>query len=736
MKKYIAISLLFLIGVLSVQAQKKAPAKPARTVIINKTNGKSDSYVLSEVDSITFGFSESVVDNLPVPEKKDLGLSIEWATFNLGASNEYEAGTLVGWGDNTLVCESQKLFYYPTNNPPSTLIGTEYDPAQVVFGDKWRMPTSNEFQELIDSCTWVWDEDHTGYQVTSKVNGESIFLPVAGYRNGEAISEGTILNGYYWTAMLSGTDTHAKAVVMQQAEGKDTAIVQSMARYLGLLIRPVYGDYVVPLTVSAAQQGSAGYTNANIKVSFAGDKIGMTSYGVAYELVPSDPNMAFDFKSASKVAKTDNPALDAVTVDIRGLEEGKQYRALAYAILGNDTVKSPEMVLFTTDARFVDLGLSVKWAKWNIGAESTSEYGGYYGWGDITGELVSPYANKYAAGNTSTSIAGNPNYDIAVAKWGGHWRLPTKAEYEELINAAVSDTWTYDTSGGVKKYIASFSNGQSLEFPYDGYMNSSLSEKVSDSHGYYWTADATDDLLKAYVFHMNGPRARTFPTSEKYIHVFIRPVYDEGLPPVTPEGPQDDTTSEASPAVDLGLYSGNLWATYNVGAKKETQSGVYVAWGELEEKISEGYYKENYAYWSENNTQYGGYSSALGNNIAGTEYDIAHVRWKGDWQMPTDSDMKELRNECTWTVETRSGVTGYKVTGPNGKSIFLPFAGYYNGNELISNNSEGNYWCSTMYLFAHEYQMGYTLNLAKDTHDISRYTRKGGCTVRPVKHKK
>ena len=107
-----------------------------------------------------------------------------------------------------------------------------------------------------------------------------------------------------------------------------------MERYLGLLIRPVYGDYVVPLTVSAAQQGAAGYTNTSITVSFTGDKKGMTSYGVAYEFVPNDPTTEFDFKSASKVAKTDIPALDDVTLDVRGLEEGKQYRALAYAILG------------------------------------------------------------------------------------------------------------------------------------------------------------------------------------------------------------------------------------------------------------------------------------------------------------------------------------------------------------------------------------------------------------------
>ena len=508
-----------------------------------------------------------------------------------------------------------------------------------------------------------------------------------------------------------------------------------MERYLGLMIRPVYGDYVLPLSVSAELQGTPGYSNMTVRFAYDGDAKGTTLYGIAYELMPSDASKAFDLKKASKASKTGEPTLESENFELTGLDEGKQYRAMAFAIIGTDTVRGTEMVTFTTDARYVDLGLSVKWAKWNIGAENTNELGGYYGWGDITGELKSPYAINYAKGNTSTSIAGNANYDLAVAKWGGRWRMPTKAEFEEMVNAA-STSWTYDGSTGVTKYIATFPNGETLEFPYDGYMNSTCTEKAYETHGFYWTATATSDQMP-YYFHMSGPRSRSFTTAEKYMHVLIRPVYDEGQAPVTPDTPADDTTKEASPAVDLGLYSGNLWATYNVGATKETQSGVYVAWGELQEKKSEGYYQNNYAYLDENNTQYGGYSTALGLNIAMTDYDIAHVRWKGDWQMPTDADFKELRNDCTWTAETRSGVFGYKVTGPNGKSIFLPCAGYYNGMELISENVEGNYWCSTMYMFAREYQMGYAMNLHKENgYELSRYSRKGGCTVRPVKHKK
>lgn len=735
MKKYLIISLLLFIGIGVLQAQKKAPSKPQRVLILNKTDKSQVKYPVSEIDSITFGESAEVVESPATAEMKDLGLSVKWATFNLGATSESEPGYMVGWADNTLKCKSQNSNYYPSILPPSTIINTEYDVANLMWEDKWRMPSDKEFKELVDSCDWQWDEDKQGYQVTSKINGESIFFPVGGYRNGEAVPEDSKLNGYYWTGILSSPNSHAKAVVMQQTEGKDTAIVQPMERYLGLMIRPVYGDYVLPLSVSGELQGVPGYTNASIKVSFDGDADGTTLYGVAYELVPSG-TAEFDFNKAKKVSRTGKPTQKQVEFELTGLEEGKAHRAVAYAILGTDTVKSPEMVLFTTDARYVDLGLSVKWAKWNIGAESTNEYGGYYGWGDITGEVVSPYANKYAVGNTSSSIAGNANYDIAVAKWGGRWRMPTKAEYEEMVSAAVNAAWTYDASSGVKKYIATFSNGMTLDFPYDGYMNSSCTEKSYDTHGFYWTADAATGQMP-YYFHMSGPRSRSYTSAEKYMHLFIRPVYDEGQTPVTPEGPQDDTTKEASSAVDMGLYSGNLWATYNVGAKKETESGVYVAWGELQEKISEGYFQNNYAYLDENNTQYGGYSTALGLNIAGTDYDIAHVRWKGDWQMPTDADFKELRDDCTWTAETRSGVFGYKVTGPNGKSIFLPCAGYYNGSEHIGANEEGNYWCSTMYMFAREYQMGYAMNFSQaNGYELTRFSRKGGLTVRPVKHKK
>jgi len=130
-------------------------------------------------------------------------------------------------------------------------------------------------------------------------------------------------------------------------------------------------------------------------------------------------------------------------------------------------------------------------------------------------------------GNTSTTIAGNPKYDMATAKWGKGWRLPTQAEFEEMI-AASGRNWTYDDSSGVKKYIATFPNGKTLDLPHDGYMNSSKTEKFYPAHLFYWTSEATtaDSAQMPYCMNADGPRSFEFIPTEKYKHLMIRPVYD------------------------------------------------------------------------------------------------------------------------------------------------------------------------------------------------------------------
>ena len=145
--------------------------------------------------------------------------------------------------------------------------------------------------------------------------------------------------------------------------------------------------------------------------------------------------------------------------------------------------------------------------------------------------------------------------------------------------------------------------------------------------------------------------------------------------------------------VDLGLPSGLKWATCNVGANKPEDYGDYFAWGETETKTE----------YSVGNSLTRGHSiSELqrrgivdGNNRLTSSHDAARVKWGGKWRIPTKAELRELCDKCTWSLMSQNGVEGYKVTGPNGNSIFLPAAGLRDGSSLDLAGSYGYYWSST-----------------------------------------
>ena len=151
----------------------------------------------------------------------------------------------------------------------------------------------------------------------------------------------------------------------------------------------------------------------------------------------------------------------------------------------------------------------------------------------------------------------------------------------------------------------------------------------------------------------------------------------------TPDVPEETVDPYAS--VDLGLSV--LWAEYNVDATKAEDYGGYYAWGETEQK--ETYTEGNYTFCDAD----GNYS--LPGDISGTDYDVAHVKWGGDWRMPTSAECQELVNNCTWVRNSLNGINGYTVTGPNGNSIFLPAAGYkVNSSTPSYEGDNGSYWTS------------------------------------------
>ena len=194
------------------------------------------------------------------------------------------------------------------------------------------------------------------------------------------------------------------------------------------------------------------------------------------------------------------------------------------------------------------------------------------------------------------------------------------------------------------------------------------------------------------------------------------------------DGPDPNPGPDDSYAyVDLGLPSGLLWAQYNVGANAIEELGGYYAWGETEEKTS--YTFDNYKYLDAD-----GECEDIGNNISGTEYDVAHVKWGGKWRMPTGVEVQELINSCTWVRDSYRGVECWVATGPNGNKIIFPKAGYYlNGDEISYPGQNGSYWSAT----ANSLDQNTAYYLVMGSNYRYDYTWKpGGQSVRAVRDPK
>jgi len=148
--------------------------------------------------------------------------------------------------------------------------------------------------------------------------------------------------------------------------------------------------------------------------------------------------------------------------------------------------------------------------------------------------------------------------------------------------------------------------------------------------------------------------------------------------------------------VDLGLPSGILWAAYNVGATSPEEYGNYYAWGETATKSS--YTIENYTHctitgYDEEGWPIGYYHS-IGDDISGSKYDVANIKWGSGARMPSKKEFKELYENCSHKIGEYNNIIGCYFYGPNNNRIFLPLAGVK--NPVIDEvGYDGLYWAST-----------------------------------------
>ena len=187
-------------------------------------------------------------------------------------------------------------------------------------------------------------------------------------------------------------------------------------------------------------------------------------------------------------------------------------------------------------------------------------------------------------------------------------------------------------------------------------------------------------------------------------------------------------------AVDLGLPSGTLWADRNVGADSPEDYGDYFAWGETSPKSTYNWSTYKWCRGSDDTMTKYCTNSSFGTLDKKTVLDIkddaANVNMGADWRMPTYDEQKELKSKCTWTWTSQKGTKGYKVTGPNGNSIFLPAAGYRDDSSLDDAGSFGSY-CSASLNESHPYGAWYLYFSSSNYYTGNDY-RCYGRTVRAV----
>ncbi|MBR3938496.1 MAG: hypothetical protein IKJ67_00785 [Bacteroidales bacterium] len=209
----------------------------------------------------------------------------------------------------------------------------------------------------------------------------------------------------------------------------------------------------------------------------------------------------------------DGDGLGSYTSNIENLMPNTLYYVRAYAVNARGVAYGEQRDFTTTEPTggrtpsgfingygYVDLGLSVKWATANMGASQPSDFGEYYAWGEIVTKNEYTEENCTSLNIDLNDIKGNPKYDVARAKWGSTWRMPTPEEMRELKDSC---TWRWTMQEGNIGALVVGPNGNSIFLPAAGLYTQSSSNWVGE-YGFYWSSQPYGSELKdAYYLFFN-----------------------------------------------------------------------------------------------------------------------------------------------------------------------------------------------------------------------------------------
>lgn len=504
---------------------------------VSQKDGARVQYAVKDVNKVT------VVNNKQ-PQFKDefvdLGLSVKWATCNMGAVSPEDYGTFFNWGDteeltkgvskpykwyDALEGKYTKYNLYESQGSVDMLyrLEAEDDIATVGGSAEWRIPTDDEFQELLEQCSWEWTDSLgiEGYLVTSKINGNSIFLPAAGImEDGELLQQE--LKGAYLSNTLS-TVSIDKCRILDF--GKTAYDVKTSPRNSGYSVRAVYS------TVNDVMLQLSGIElNTNSVEMLIGDNYNLNVKGVMANKTVGLSEASWQTSDAG-VATVANGVIKAVAA-------GKCTITATFNAL---TATCQVNVQDPADPVYVDLGLSVRWATYNVGATKPEGYGNYYAWGETASKANytwSTYDHCDGASNLLTKYCFDANGkdsfkdnkyvletadDVAQAEWGSNWRMPMSSELKELLDSC---DWNLETLNGINGYrVQSLVKGfedKSIFIPKAGYKYNTGSNYVG-SYTYMWSSSLDESVsINAYCFSTNS---WDVVSMQRYYGMPVRPVF-------------------------------------------------------------------------------------------------------------------------------------------------------------------------------------------------------------------
>lgn len=405
------------------------------------------------------------------------------------------------------------------------------------------------------------------------------------------------------------------------------------------------------------------YTNPVTKAS-AGDFVTMTVTDVkeangVISVVLSAAGLSEDFFKSD--GKNDLSASLFVKITDGGGEVSSDYIPLVPIFKEEEKVDIPGSV-----AEAVDLGLSVDWASWNVGAESEFDEGGVYGWGDPTGEKISQNLDHYPSPLPPMSISGG-EYDIATALWGGNWRVPTSKEWSEL---SANCSRVVGSSYGVKyiKFVSK-KNGNSIYIPY---FPSNYIFNRYYRFGEYWSGDLSEeDNTKAEIFFFTDESSSYFDIQSRYRNdrSMVRPVWNKII----------STTKYATNVTEKSAtLNGSVY-----GVKEEVEVGFY--YGSVKKANAKDY--DHKVSTKANST----YSLDVQGLVAGTIYYFVAYAKDGE---------KEVYGETlSFLPEIKYAIGDYYPSEDNREGIVFQVDATGKHGKIVAMDGRRLAWCSGLPTF-------------------------------------